>query len=193
MKCPTCGKEIAEDSKFCVYCGAEFIPVELKKEAKEVPQQGTSTHKNRFEGCPSIEGNAAPISEEEEPIKRHGFISFWLGLMMVINTLSVLKTIYNLAQGNTTMVLGVITMALNIVVIIAAAKLFKAEKLGFWMVLGVAIINATMSVIVSLAFGGAVGILAAVFSVIITLLSPLILWAILQIRKDGKSYWSQLK
>ena len=113
--------------------------------------------------------------------------------MMVINTLSVLKTIYNLAQGNTTMVLGVITMALNIVVIIAAAKLFKAEKLGFWMVLGVAIINATMSVIVSLAFGGAVGILAAVFSVIITLLSPLILWAILQIRKDGKSYWSQLK
>ena len=36
MKCPTCGKEIAEDSKFCVYCGAEFIPVELKKEAKEV-------------------------------------------------------------------------------------------------------------------------------------------------------------
>ena len=136
MKCPTCGKEIAEESKFCVYCGAEITPVE--------PQQGTSTHKNRFEGCPSIEGNAAPISEEEEPIKRHGFISFWLGLMMVINTLSVLKTIYNLAQGNTTMVLGVITMALNIVVIIAAAKLFKAEKLGFWMVLGVAIINATI-------------------------------------------------
>lgn len=29
MKCPSCGKEIAEDSKFCEYCG-----VQVKKNIK---------------------------------------------------------------------------------------------------------------------------------------------------------------
>ena len=29
MKCPNCGKEIAEDSQFCEYCGVKINPIDV--------------------------------------------------------------------------------------------------------------------------------------------------------------------
>lgn len=55
MYCPNCGKEIADESKFCPYCGTR---IETDKQVNITPDTSTKT--------------------------RHGFVTFWLWFSGVV-------------------------------------------------------------------------------------------------------------
>ncbi len=149
MKCPTCGKEIANDSKFCEFCGAKI------EQPVAQPTQQIET----------------PIAVEKQ---RHGFITFWLWFMIVIN---IIVGITNFASG-----MGMITIlagGLSIVNVINAILLLNWKKVGFWLFIVTAICACVLNFSLEM-YSGAFGAVAGVA----------ILFGILQLKKNDVSCWS---
>lgn len=159
--------------------------------------------------------------------KRHGFITFWLWLGIIVNIISTpiglisLNNIKNLGSygmqmaawgvnldeltgslGTYILIWEVILVISAILAIIGFIKLLNWKKFGFWL-------NACVSVV-----SGATGLIMAhlvsqeyaklgmildstYFSAPMTIFNIavgiLVLWAVLQIRKNGVSYWKQLE
>lgn len=72
MYCPNCGAQALPDRKFCRSCGADFYSLLL---AIAGPSQ-------KNESLESIIGTIAKFQSQKERMKRWGFITTWLGILL---------------------------------------------------------------------------------------------------------------
>jgi len=146
--------------------------------ADPVYEKPISDYIPQSEPTDGIQVNEEVVTEQAQ---RHGFITFWLILLIIGNSISIIAA---LALGVFSY-LSIFAIALNIVSIVSVVMLLQWKKIGFWIFLGcqvlAAVLNATMQI-------SEIAILSAVGAV----LGVAILWGILQIKKDGKSCWEQL-
>lgn len=164
---------------------------------------------NTIPGQPSIPSNQ-PTDVPFEEKQRHGFVTFWLVLMIVSNIAGAITQIvvsqfaiwqyatdekaelfFYIKHGMVDYyTFAVYFMAvLAVINVVAAILLLIWKKLGYWLFVGSA--SACFVIMVSFAILG--GVTSAVLSSLIgAVLGPIVLWAILQIRKKGISCWKQL-
>jgi len=125
--------------------------------------------------------------------ERHGFVTFWLWVIIIGGAITAIR---HFLQADTiaaqlTYVTGnyvslpliYILGVLAVINIGFAVTLLNWKKWGFWALCG----SATISMIININIGN------AVIAVIGSLLSIVVLWAILQIKKDGISCWKNLE
>lgn len=115
--------------------------------------------------------------------QRHGFVTFWLWFSIVVN---VGMSIYGLYLASINIIM-LLTAFLGIVNIVAAVLLLKWRKIGFYIFMGSAVLSIISN---SIILGGGINIFISFISPIV---SVLIWWAILQIRKNGVSAWKLLE
>lgn len=119
--------------------------------------------------------------------QRHGCVTFWLWLVLLVNAGSVLMQVVNLFDPLEsvypvwTVVLLVLLASCNVV---ASLLLMRWRKLGFYLFVA--------SALAELVVGLLLLDLHPVESVS-SLASIAIWWAVLQIRSDGRSAWSQME
>jgi hypothetical protein len=121
-----------------------------------------------------------------EIMERHGFISFWLGLIVFIN---VIVLIFVFSSSNyinyffnnigASKVIGI-----SCIISIISAILLLYHNIGFWMFLITCVVE--MVFMISWGFGFFSSIISAA-------IAPTVLFAILQLKKNGVSYWDYLK
>lgn len=163
--CPKCGKETLASFSFCKSCN-EKLPDGLKPISV---QQGGETTNNR----------------------RHGFITFWLWLLMVANVFSLITNFapewawgrnYEAIQPAWVYymcgVIGLIYMA-------GIYLLYKWRKVGFSLVVISTAICLLIYIIAGLKFSSTVYAGPIV--------GLIVLYGILQLKSNGVSYWKQLK
>ena len=110
-------------------------------------------------------------------MQRHGFITFWLWFMAIVNPISAIANFY-LIEG----IIGTISGLLAIVNCVAAILLLNRKKVGFWLFTLMAAASCTMGIMYE-SFPQSIGAVAGVA----------ILFGILQLKKNDQSYWSQLR
>ena len=169
MRCPNCGKEIAEDSKFCEYCGA--------KVNNNIPNESTST----------------------VALRRNDFITFWFWFLIVANGISAIYCLYVFNQLKMTGwcegfhydedVPILICAIFNLVNIALIGVLLKYRKWGYWIMLGLALIKLPILFGVYGWWLDEILIISGVASI----LSIFILYFILRLKKEGRSCWSLMK
>ena len=119
--------------------------------------------------------------------QRHGCVTFWLWLVLLVNLGSVLMQVVNLFDPEETVypvwtvVLLVLLASCNVV---ASLLLMRWRKLGFYLFVASALAELV------------VGLLLLDYhpvESVTSLASIAIWWAVLQIRYDGRSAWSQME
>jgi len=111
--------------------------------------------------------------QEQEVFEWHGFAKVWLWIIFIANILSGVAYIANIAMGLIEPLIGVLGLAAEAIIVTGAVLLlFKKKKLGFFVVIGAAVLALVMNALNDNLVGG----------IISTGLSVLILW--LAIRKD---------
>ena len=128
---------------------------------------------------------------------RNGFVSFWLGLMVAANGIIAVKTFWGLI--NNFSVVSLFSAICSAVACAAAVMILNWKKLGFWLFVIISFVIAAINIyevcsnpLMALYYGNYKTIIIVVL-LLIPVLSSVILWAILQIRKYGVSCWKQLK
>lgn len=120
---------------------------------------------------------------------RAGFTAFYLWLGIVVNSLLSLayfatiftqKGLWSAYDPMSSRIYGFVASA---VLVIGYLALIKWKKIGFYIL----IIMGVFSLIMNLFAGGQVS-----FSTFFPIVSMLVLYAVLQIKKNGKSCWEQL-
>ena len=169
MKCPNCGAEIADNSDYCVYCAS---PVQK---------------------APKAEETAAGAEKPE----RNGFVTFWLWFIIVVQVLNIVACCagifgdhfrgYRVDDMARVMLVG--ELIVSIVNLLGATQLLNWKKSGFWMILGMTVLRAVLGAM-TMAPDGASGMLIALIGPFI---GVGILWAVLQISKNGRTCWSMLR
>ena len=169
MRCSNCGAEIADNSDYCIYCAS---PVQKAPKAEEVP------------------------AGAEKP-ERNGFITFWLWFIIVVQVLNIVACCAGLFSDSfrgyrvddLARVMFVGGLIVSIVNLLGATQLLNWKKSGFWLILGMAALRAVLGAM-TMADGSASGMM-------ISLIGPFfgvgILWAVLQISKNGHTCWSLLR
>lgn len=120
----------------------------------------------------------------------------YLGIQLV--TAGVDITPFNEAIGIHIIILQVVAAIAGICMIVFYTQLLKWKKSAFWSIVIVALAVAIINIVImhfiqqDYALIGLSYNLNPWMQIIATPLSLLILWAVLQIRKDGVSCWSQL-
>lgn len=129
--------------------------------------------------------------------QRHGFVTFWLSLMCVVNSIAALVAVYKLVAGTGMGSMGsqFVSIVAYIINIVGSVMLLDWKKIGFWLFGGVCVISLVMNIInlqqyQQLGLSTGMAILIAILG---SVLGFVVLWAILQIKKDGVSCWSQLE
>lgn len=159
-------------------------------------------------------------------MKRHGFVTFWLWLGIIINIISApfsLITYQNLKNlgeygmqliiagvdiqpsvetiATHALVMQIVAVLSAIILIIGYRKLLNWQKSGFWINACAGVIGCVVNIFMMHSIGQEYLKLGLsifqtqqlIMTAIGCAVSILILWAILQIRKDGVSCWKQLK
>lgn len=143
--------------------------------------------------------------------QRHGFVTFWLVLMIIANIagaimqmLSANYAIWQYATEEKAKLFfyvehGMVDyytyavyfmVVLSIINVVGASLILNWKKVGYWLFLGSA--SACLVIMISFAILG--GVSNTVFSSMLgAVLGPVVLWAILQIKKDGVSCWELLE
>lgn len=162
----------------------------------------------------------------ETILKRHGFVTFWLWLEIVINIIAVpyslmsYQSLKNLGLYGMQLIsagidinpfvdtIGIYVLIMQATALMGATlliigyrKLLNWQKSGFWLNASTAVVSCIINIIMMHFIGQEylkLGLLLfasrqLVMVAIGVVISILIQWAILQIRKDGVSCWNQLK
>lgn len=121
------------------------------------------------------------------PKKRHGCLTAWLGLMIVVNALTALayllgSSMMRQAMPNAPAWAFPVLIVFAVINVVCAVALFQWKKWGFW---GVCVSSAA-GLVVNLSIGLSIG------SVVLGLVGVAILYGILQIGGDNKG-WPQLE
>ena len=126
----------------------------------------------------------APAQEEEEetPVaERHGCVTTWLWFVIVVNTVaSFLLLVFGIFDQESFEFVDIIYGLFGIVTVIGAFMILKWLKIGFYMIV---ISNVLANIIAFAATGDRPTGLLGLF----------VLWAVLQIKKNGVSCWKALK
>ena len=144
--------------------------------------------------------------------QRHGFVTFWLWLGIIGSVISMIMTlvscmrmsdIWSIDGGESLRIHYLIMVAVafigGIALIVCYSRILDWKKNGFWGAIIVAVVVGIANVILmkliekDFAIMGLYVSLNPFTQVIATPLSLLILWAVLQLKKDGVSYWKQLE
>lgn len=121
-----------------------------------------------------------------ETKKRHGFVTFWLWLLMISNAVFAIFMIY--AATSSTMILSLIlALLLPLLNIAGSILLLNWKKLGYWLILAVPFLYFLITIFSHTSASDALTVLVQDLIFV-----PLVLFAILQIKKDGVSCWKQL-
>ena len=126
----------------------------------------------------------------EQVKQRHKFVTFWIWLMIVFNV--IFATVCAMSGiGSDIGVLSVILVLLPPALTIAGCVFMLCwKKIGFWLVVA----GALLSLILGLSY---IAIIvydpSMVEYVICRIIAVFILLAIIQIKKDGVSFWKNLK
>jgi hypothetical protein len=126
--------------------------------------------------------------------KRHGFITFWLWLMIICGAITgiyyfakaetiAFQLVYRTGKGFD-MCLIYLIGGLALINALFAVALLQWKKWGFWTIC----ISAVIALIINTAIG-----LNPVMSIVGGMSGILILWVILQIKKDGIKCWNNLE
>ena len=142
--------------------------------------------------------------------QRHGFVTFWLWLMLLSNLAVAIYMIaerdlaiwiyateekahlmfYGIINGVDLFCNSMIVLAgLGVVNFIAAILLLKWKKAGFWVCIAASAINLIVMIILA-SIGGLSS--AVISSIIGAIAGPLVLYGILQLKKNDVSCWKQL-
>lgn len=200
--------EIFLNENDIVRIGNSTIPWRLYFETDK--HDVTEINENSFpyyEDATTTSSNSTMSVEKE----RHGFVTFWLWLMIIGNFIGVIMQAMSAnyaiwayaTEENATIFFyfkhGMVDyyiyasyfmIVLSLVNIAGAIVLLKWKKLGYWLFVGSAI--TCMAIMVSFAIIG--GFTTAVGSSMAgAIVGPVILWAILQIKKNGVSCWKLLE
>lgn len=164
------------------------------------------------------------INNIEQTKQRHGFVTFWLWLGIIVNIISIPLSIisyqnytnlgylgmqlitagvdiqpFSDAIGPHVLILQAVAAISGICMIVFYAQIKNWKKKGFWGLVITAIVVAIINIIVMNLIQKDYALIGLyinwnpVMQLIATPLSLLILWAILQIKKDGVSCWKQLE
>ena len=117
--------------------------------------------------------------------KRNGFVTFWLWLILVGNMLAAVtsffpKRMWGRDFPDQLVIISVISGVLCLVSAFGAQMLLNWKKRGFMVIVVSAACNALIALVSTGSFP--VGIVGVV-----------LLWMILQLKKDGKSCWEQMR
>lgn len=134
-------------------------------------------------------GNELPKPHSDKPaqpmakLERHGFVSFWLGLVVVANLLgSIMNFLPKQMWGNNypddMIPLSYLCGVLNLIMIGGAFMLLNWNKKGFWVIGITAIVSGIITMIIG--------------NVPVGLIGFFVLWLVLQIKKNGISYWNAM-
>lgn len=122
----------------------------------------------------------------EKMAQRHGCITFWLWLVIVMNVCMVLYysvQMFNDFDSMVSLGIGLLSVA-GVINILGAIQLMRWNKLGFYLYLVSSVIGVIINVFM-LSLSPVI-----IFS---SLMSVVVWWAILQIRKNGVSAWKLMK
>lgn len=163
VKCSECEHENSRMLSFCSNCGAQ-LPL------------------TQSDG---LEMDNEAFNEKQ----RNGFVSFWLWCCIVINAIIEVMYLFSLF-GNRGVMYGfepmsdrIINFIMTGLLIAAYISLLKWKKSGFYLIVGLGILRW----IITLSFGH-----FKVLDLFAPFISIAVLYLILQIKKNGKSCWSQL-
>lgn len=113
--------------------------------------------------------------------KRHGFVTFWLVAMIIFSCISIIINI-------TVSKFAILHNFLNIGYIICYVLLLNWKIIGFYVSVGLALIEVIRNIaLIITVYGTVTG--TSLFGILGYSLSVLIDYLILQIRKDGISVW----
>lgn len=164
------------------------------------------------------------VSKTPVEKQRHGFVTFWLWLGIIVNVISIPLTIilyqrmsnlgylgmqliaagididpFSKAIGSHVLIMQIVAAIAGIALIVGYSLILKWKKSGFWLAVVVAVIVAVVNVIMFNLIKNdylSIGLLLdfnPIVQLIATPISLIILWAVLQIKKNGVSCWKQLK
>lgn len=163
IKCSECEHENSRILSYCSNCGAHL---------------------------PLTDAEGMEMNYEADDAKqRNGFISFWLWFCIVINSIIGVMYLFSLfgdrgvMYGSEPMSDRFINFFMTGLLIAGYIGLLKWKKFGFYLIAGLQI----LSWIISLSSGDFNGLY--LFAPVISIA---VLYLILQIKKNGKSCWSQL-
>ena len=168
MFCIKCGTKLSSESNFCTKCGAK------QKRSEILPN--------------SHDGNITMTTK-----KRHGFVTFWLVLMLVFNLIALIDQFSNNSNSFNSIMQSFGLMndysitfgkIQSSVYIISVCLLLYWKKIGFWLIIGIDIINA----FVTSNTGSGIFLSFVLFAV-----ANLFLFGILNFRKNGISTWECLE
>lgn len=161
MNCPKCKNPIENNATICEWCGYEIVQ---KKETQ-----------NSF------------IESNEIPVKWHGFITFWLVLIIINSVLSFFvymfpyPTLLTLFKNPDA---GVVCLWIfGTINIISAILLLRKKKIGFYIYVVSAVLATIASVILQ----------ENILSILGGGVSIILMYFILRIKNNGATGWSMLK
>lgn len=130
--------------------------------------------------------NQPPIKPKTIVKDRHGFVTFWLVLMIVLSALSAITNfnmvITNKMHENLTPQIVILLGVLGLVDVVFSVLLYQSKKIGFWGIVATSIIIFIIkSATISIESAG------------VGLIEIAVLYGVLQIKKDGISAWDNLE
>ena len=197
------------------YVNGQKISGEINLNMNDVVRIGNSTipWKQYFEDSETVASVApgAGIPYTLGNKERHGFVTFWLWFMIIGNIAGAIMQVMSAnyavwayaTQENAELffyvkhgMVGYYTCAsyfmivLSLINLAGAILLLKWKKIGYWLFVGSA--ATCLAIMISFAIFG--GVTPAVGSSMAgAILGPVVLWAILQIKKNGVSCWKLLE
>ena len=124
----------------------------------------------------------------ENPKQRHGCVTTWLILVIILNSLIALLYLFAgdiIAQnfpGGISNSMLILLAVLGIANVVFSVMLLNWKKIGFWGV----ILSSIVALVVNLSIG--IGIAQS----IVGLIGVVVLYGVLQIKKDNISAWENL-
>lgn len=160
-----------------------------------------------------------PIIILEQEKLRPKFVSFWLWFCIFVNIISIISSVgvyesldypgkliqgvdldsFRVAIRPHIIILQIVAFVSGILIITGYSKLLRWKKSGFWIIVITAIVTAIVNTIMMNFIKQDYAIVNLYYNYnpilqsISTLFSILILWAILQIKRDGVRYWKNLE
>ena len=126
---------------------------------------------------------------------RHSFTTFWLYFGLIINSIFII--LYFFFQNTIRNYIGLTSMrcmiagVCSIILGLGYSLLLKWKKIGFWLIISVAVINIIIyCIIFSIGTGK---FYFETDTIVGSIIGPIILFFILKIKKNDKSTWMQLK
>ncbi|EGV42570.1 hypothetical protein BZARG_1841 [Bizionia argentinensis JUB59] len=120
--------------------------------------------------------------------QRHGCVTAWLILMIIVNALTSLSyllagnTVSQNLGGDISNLMMIVLALIGIANVIFAVLLFQWNKIGFWGFLGTSLIALFVNINIGIGIGQS----------LLGLLGIVILYAVLQIKKDHVPAWNHL-